>query len=71
MNESKAVTLTPEQAMDAMRRFLEGYYSRTKSDDVAMVLSDILWSGKEQTTDPAAWRDWLECIKQVVSEKSG
>jgi hypothetical protein len=66
MNEK----LTNLQAFNAMRKFLEGYYERTNSDDVGSLLGDLqLLSGGGGTFDPAAWHDWIRSVKEVLSEK--
>lgn len=51
------------EAYKAMVKFLEKYYNRTKSDDIASLLGDMILIEAEKTADPAAWEDWLESIK--------
>ena len=61
--------LTIFESFKAMIKFLEGYYERTKSDDIASLLSDTLYSEEGETADPAAWYDWIDAIKKVKKEK--
>ena len=61
--------LTERQAFDAMVMFLEQFYERTDSDDVGGLLSDLMINVDNQTADPAAWQDWLNCVQRVISVK--
>lgn len=63
--------LTILQAFKAMKNFLEGYYSRTNSDDVGSLLGDMqLVDDETITMDSAAWEDWLDAIKEVLKEEN-
>ena len=60
--------LTLQQAFAAMVLFLEDYYSRTQSDDIAALLSDLntdIWAD-HTTGDPAAWEDWVACVHKIL-----
>ncbi|MGO4108196.1 hypothetical protein [Paenibacillus sp. YAF4_2] len=57
--------MTPTTAFKAMVLFLEAYYERTKSDDVASLLGDLILLDDGSTVDPAAWNEWLICLEQV------
>lgn len=60
--------LTIQQAYQAMQRFLEGFYKRTGSDDIAGLLSDMdtnIWIDG-CTGDPATWGDWMESVQSVL-----
>lgn len=61
--------LTELQAFEAMRKFLEGYYERTSSDDIGSLLGDIQFFSDNSTADPAAWDDWVKCIQKVLSKE--
>ena len=50
MNEN----VTKIQAFNAMRKFLEMYYTRTLSDDVGSLLGDLQMTAEGETADPAA-----------------
>lgn len=60
--------LTILQAYNAMRLFLERYYTQTSSDDVGALLSDLLFLEDGSTADPAAWNDWLESVNKALGE---
>lgn len=59
--------ITRLQAFNAMRTFLEMYYERTQSDDVASLLGDLQLVAKNATADPAAWHDWIIALERVLS----
>jgi hypothetical protein len=64
----KMETLTIRQAFDAMFLFLEDYYERGHSDDIAVLLSGLnvhLWTD-DSTADPAMWGDWMKSIQKIV-----
>ena len=63
------MNLNIEEAYLAMVNFLEKYYERTNSDNVASLLSDMILIKKETTADPATWKDWLESIDKIKNEK--
>jgi hypothetical protein len=56
--------LTDREAFEAMTRFLTEYYERA-GDDLATLLADIGIEADGQTLDPAAWDDWLRCVRAV------
>lgn len=62
--------LTAQEAFKTMVKFLEAYYERTGSDDVGSLLGDIILLEDGSTADPAAWNDWIECIKIVKHNKT-
>jgi hypothetical protein len=47
-----------------MTRFLTEYYERA-GDDLATLLADIGIEPDGGTLDPAAWDDWLRCVRAV------
>ena len=53
------------EGFDAMRMFLEEFYNQTQSDDVGSLLGDLQFSSDNNTMDPAAWHDWVECVKKA------
>jgi hypothetical protein len=61
--------LTELQAFNAMFKFLEGYYERTKSDDIGSLLGDLQLFPDGGTFDPAAWDDWIESVEEILKEK--
>lgn len=62
--------LTTQQAFEAMVLFLEGFYERTQSDDVGGLLGDLILLEDGETADPAAWDDWMKCVRRVVDKQS-
>lgn len=60
--------LTPEQAFEAMFRFLDRYWRAFKTASITDVLSDVQPARAGTSSDPAAWHDWLECVRQVLDD---
>jgi|HubBroStandDraft_6_1064221.scaffolds.fasta_scaffold3612722_1 hypothetical protein len=61
-------SLTLKQGFLAMYAFLDGFYSRTKSDDVGGLLGDMSFLADGSTADGAAWSDWLEAVRKITEE---
>lgn len=57
-------TLTEREAFEAMSRFLWQYANRA-GDDLITLLGDIHIEEDGIPTDPAAWDDWLSCVRAV------
>ena len=57
--------LNEKQAFQAMVLFLEEYYRRGKSDDIAMLLSSLIMLEDGSTADPAMWSDWIQSINKL------
>ncbi len=62
---SSRENLTVLQAYLAMVKFLEEFYQRTGSDDVAVLLGGMQLLKDGKTADPAAWNDWMKCVKSI------
>jgi len=60
--------LTKLQAFNAMVKFLEGYYEKTKSDDIGSLLGDLQLFSDGGTFDPAAWDDWIESVTAILKK---
>jgi len=58
--------LTPEQGFRAMFLFLDSYWSEFKTATLADVLGDLQPAGEGQSSDPAAWNDWLRAVESVT-----
>jgi len=56
--------LTERQAFLAMSEFL-WQYARRAGDDLITLLGDIESESDGGPTDPAAWDDWLDCVRHV------
>jgi hypothetical protein len=63
--------LTHEEAYRAMIEFLNIYYQETTSKDVGDLLNSMALTGNERiTSDPEAWKNWIQCVNKVLSEKT-
>lgn len=60
-------SLTPEEAYLAMFAFLDGFYSRTKSDDVGALLGAMSFLSDGGTADPAMAQDWKDAVEAAIS----
>src|SRR5436190_5657239 len=56
--------LTEQEAFLAMRLFIAQFHS-TAGDRLAPLLADISIQPDGAPLDPAAWSDWIECIRAV------
>lgn len=63
--------LTPEQALQAMFCYLTDYWRRFDDAAVKDVLGDIQPAEVGQTSDPAAWDDWMNCVRRVLDGPAG
>ena len=52
------------EAFEAMSRFIWQYANRA-GDDLITLIGDIQIEADGGPTDPAAWTDWLECVRTV------
>ncbi len=59
--------LNEKQALRAMIHFVDQFADRA-GDDLATLVGDIYLDDHGHTFDPAAWDDWLDCVKRVVEE---
>ena len=57
-------TLDERDAFKVMTRFLAKFYDET-GGDFSTLLTDIEMEPDGVTTDPAAWYDWVEFVKQI------
>jgi hypothetical protein len=60
--------MTPDQAYRAMRLFLERQHERNAQAEVAQVLSDTQMLPDGGSADPAALREWLDCVDAVLGQ---
>ncbi len=54
--------LTPLQAFNAMTKFLDDYYNKTKSGNIGSLLGDMSFLEDNSTADEAIWDDWIDAI---------
>jgi hypothetical protein len=62
-----AYSLSEQEAFLAMTLFIEQFAS-TAGDDLATLAADISVESDGSTLDPAAWTDWLECVKAAKGQ---
>lgn len=67
MSERK--NLTEAEAFQAMAAFLELYWERGRSEEIATLLGSLAtqWDGKP--ADPALAEDWSACVREVVARR--
>lgn len=63
LEPNKDITIL--DAFEAMRKFLEDYYSYIESDDIKILL-DLLRPSKEGSFDRIVWSQWLNAIQQTL-----
>lgn len=59
-----------KEAFVAMGLFLTQYYQRA-GNDMETLIADITLEVDGQPLDPAAWDDWLECVRVATAAKKG
>jgi hypothetical protein len=59
--------LTEKEAFEAMTRFLNRFYAEV-GNDMETLLADITIEADGGTLDPAAWDDWIACVREVKSK---
>jgi hypothetical protein len=55
------------EAFEAMSRFIRQFANRA-GDDLLTLLGDISLEADGNPTDPAAWTDWLECVRVTMDK---
>jgi hypothetical protein len=63
--------LSDEQGFMAMVCFVRQYAARGAEDDLITLLGDIEPMSDGGTFDPAAWDDWMECVRSVTNSAVG
>jgi hypothetical protein len=59
--------LSEQEAFRAMSLFLDQFAERA-GDDLLTLLGDITLRPDGGTFDPAAWDDWMACVRTVKGE---
>ena len=59
--------LSETEAFRAMTQFLSEYYDRA-GNDMETLLADIAIESDGMTLDPAAWDDWMRCVRAAKGE---
>ncbi len=60
--------LDEHEAFRAMALFVDQFAFRA-GDDLLTLMGDISMDESGQTFDPAAWDDWLICVRKVVASE--
>jgi hypothetical protein len=60
--------MNEREAFDVMSKFLWQFANRA-GDELFNLLGDISIEADGQPTDPAAWTDWMECVREVMDKK--
>jgi hypothetical protein len=70
VNQIARYALTELEAFNVMRAFLEAYWQRglRESDDLAVLLGQLMLLPDGMTADPAHWDDWLAAIRAVKEQ---
>lgn len=58
--------LTSDEALAAMHRFLEMYWERGSSEEIAMLLGSLSIQPDGKCADPALWNDWMQCVQEIA-----
>jgi hypothetical protein len=66
MTMPEGKTLTQVEALKAMSLFLEKYWDRGHSDEIAMLLGSLSLQPDGMCADAALWDDWIECVRVVL-----
>jgi hypothetical protein len=61
-------SMTEREAFVAMSRFVWQFANRA-GDDLLTLLGDIRLEADGRTTDPAAWNDWMACVRSVIDDE--
>jgi hypothetical protein len=59
--------LTEAEAFQAMAAFLELYWERGRSEEIATLLGSLAAQEDVKPADPALAEDWAESVKKVAS----
>lgn len=64
MNNKEQV-ISVKQAYLAMYEYLLQLYNRNGSDDLGGLLGGMSLLPDGSTADPAAWGDWMQCVRKA------
>jgi hypothetical protein len=64
-------TITQHQAYQSMVAFLEAYYQRGKTDELAILISAISPDQNGEPGDPAMFQDWSDAVQKTLVNKAG
>jgi hypothetical protein len=66
--EDRAMILTAEDGFAAMFEFLRSYWEELKTADLTDVLSEMNPAQHGQSSDPAAWEEWVKAVRKVTTK---
>jgi hypothetical protein len=66
---SRQKDLIAAEAFQAMAAFLERYWERGRSDELASLLGALAIQPDGRPADPALAKDWAACVHKVVSQR--
>lgn len=61
--------LDETEAFQAMAAFLERYWQRGRSEEIAILLGSLAAQPDGRPADPALAEDWNDCVSEVVSRR--
>jgi hypothetical protein len=67
MTNDEEPLLTLEEAYRAAYYFVMQYYGRERITPFMLMLSSMKLEGKQQTSDPAHWNDWLASVEKALT----
>ena len=62
-------TLTAATAYKAMQRFLQSYWERGRSEEIAMLLGSLSIQADGSSADPAMRHDWERACREAVADE--
>ncbi|MEV7026342.1 hypothetical protein [Kitasatospora sp. NPDC093558] len=62
-------SMNEHEAFEAMSKFIWQFANRA-GDDLLTLLGDISLEADGKPTDPAAWTDWMECVRSTMEKNS-
>ncbi len=62
--------LSSTEALAVMQRFLELYWERGQSEEIAMLLSSLLILQDGKSADPALSNDWNSCVNEIIKARN-
>jgi hypothetical protein len=64
------VLINEREAFVALRLFLEQFYARA-GNDMETLIADTTLESDGKPLDPAAWDDWMGCVKKAKQSLAG
>lgn len=61
--------MTELEAFVAMKLLLEQFYSRA-GNDIETLIADVTIESDGDPLDPAAWHDWMACVREAKDKSA-